>query len=97
MGADGANSAVRTLLEDQGMGKVRSVNLEEKPENTRVYKILVIPLQDTEYSDADGSGMCTLSERSATGRVIESLPTKEGATLLDSTAATCAALLRGSW
>lgn len=88
MGADGANSAVCALLEHQGIGKVRSVHLEEKPENTRVYKILVIPLQDTEYTEADGSGMCTLSERSAAGRVIESLPTKEGGTLPNCTAVT---------
>ena len=78
VGADGASSMVRTLLEEQGIGKVRSVHLEEKRENTRVYKTIMIPLQDTEYSGPDGSGICTLSERSAAGRVLESLPTKEG-------------------
>lgn len=79
VGADGASSVVRTLLEEQGLGDVHSVALEEKRENTRVYKTIVIPLQNTEYSTPDGSGMCTLSERSEAGRVIESLPTKEGA------------------
>lgn len=79
VGADGASSVVRTLLEEQGIGSVRSVRLEEKRQNTRVYKTIMIPLQHTEYSGPDGSGICTLSERSAAGRVFESLPTKEGA------------------
>jgi len=79
VGADGTSSTVRTLLEGQGIGRVRSVKLEEKRENTRVYKTIVIPVQGTEYSAPDGGGICRIAERSAAGRVIESLPTKEGA------------------
>lgn len=72
---------MRTLLEEQGLGEVRSVKLEEKRQNTRVYKTIVIPVQGTEYSAADGSGMCRIAERSAAGRVFESQPTKSGALL----------------
>eukprot|EP00892_Ulva_mutabilis_P005378 jgi/Ulvmu1/3211/UM015_0252.1 len=78
VGADGASSVVRKLLEEQGIGRVHSVKLEEKRQNTRVYKTIMIPVQDTKYSGPDGSGVCTLAERSSGGRVFESLPTKEG-------------------
>lgn len=79
VGADGTNSVVRKLLTEHGLGSVQKVSLEEKRENTRVYKNITIPVQHTQYSAPDGGGICRLAERSAAGRVLESLPTREGA------------------
>ena len=79
VGADGARSTVRTLLEEQGLGNVQTVDLEERQKNTRLLKTIVIPIQGTEYSAPDGGGICRIAERSPRGRVFESQPTREGA------------------
>lgn len=75
VGADGAGTTVLSALEKQSLGKIRNVQLEELPKNTRVYKTVMMP-----SLEGEDDSTVTYSERSAAGRVLESLPTKEGAT-----------------
>lgn len=78
MGADGARSTIRSTLVDVAP-RVNANYLVEKPQNTRIYKALVLPIPDGPQWPKDSS----YSERSAGGRVLECLPTAEGALLPD--------------
>ena len=77
VGADGAGTTVVNSLEEQSLGKVRNIKLEELPKNTRLYKTVM--LLSPEGQD---DSTVTYSERSAGGRVLESLPTVEGGVFL---------------
>jgi 2-polyprenyl-6-methoxyphenol hydroxylase-like FAD-dependent oxidoreductase len=74
VGADGAGSTIRSTLVDLAP-EVKANYLEEKPKNTRVYKAMVLQIPDGPDWPKDSS----YSERSAGGRVLECLPTVEGA------------------
>lgn len=77
VGADGAGSKVLAALEEQNLGRVRNKQLQELAKNTRVYKTVMMPSPEGEDDSST-----TFSERSAGGRVLESLPTVEGAVSL---------------
>lgn len=66
------------MLEDVGKltDRASCINMKENPEATRVYRTLILPLPK---DDPDWSNEASYSQRSPAGRVLECLPTKEGA------------------
>jgi hypothetical protein len=77
IGADGASSEVLAGLEALS-ARVRGVGLKENRSQTRVYRTLIMPLPK---GDPDWPNTASYSQHSAAGRVLECLPTKEGARL----------------
>lgn len=75
MGADGASSEVLDCVEKLS-GKVRCHRLPEKPQNTRIYRTVMIPLP---ADDPEWINTASYSERNEAARVFECLPTKESA------------------
>jgi hypothetical protein len=75
--ADGASSSLLSSAE-QLSNRVRNVQLKENRKQTRVYRTLIMPLPE---NDPEWPSTAAYSERSPAGRVLECLPTREGAPL----------------
>lgn len=74
MGADGAGGALARAV-GRYTPRVNNVALKPIPKSERVYRTLMMPLPEGE----EWSNCSSYSQRSPGGRVLECLPTKEGA------------------